>query len=270
MNNTFSFNRFSRIFVHDLQKSVQNYGITFLVISLLPILAPLCYGVFSLCIDLEWSVPGNTTRAILFFLAVCVLIFSFAPSVFGRITDKRHGTGFLMLPASSFEKFLSMSIITAFIVPLCLTLSYGLADLLAIGVRLSEGRPLLKAIVQNWSVGNEAVVVHIGSIAALSISLTSLIILLGSIFFRKFKVGKTLLVLFVLSTLMSLLSVPLVNMIAGNAAVLEHFADEASAWILANTERFNIYLNIFIDAVYIIEYAVVLALIYLRIKTMKH
>ncbi|MGN1214742.1 MAG: hypothetical protein ACI4TJ_00700 [Candidatus Cryptobacteroides sp.] len=270
MNNTFNFGRFSRIFVHDLQKSVQNYGITFLVLALLPILAPLCYGVLSLCIDLEWSVPGLLTRALLFFLAGTVMILSFAPSVFGKLTDKRHGTEFLMIPASSFEKFLSMTIITSCIAPLLLILAYGLADWLAIGIRLSEGEPLFKFLVRNWVIGEDTVVVHIGSIAALSTGLTSLVILLGSIYFKKFKVGKTLLVMFVLSILLSLLSAPLINLIAGNAEVIERFANEIGDWIIANTGKFNIYLNIFVDAVYVIEYAVVLTLIFLRIKTMKH
>lgn len=270
MNNTFNFRRFFKIFTYDINKSIKNYGVTFIVLSMMPILSPLIYGVLSLCFSFEWNVPGLISRCAIFATGLTVLILSFAPSVYGKITDKRYGSEYLMIPASPFEKFLSMTIVTGIVIPFAFTLSYGLMDLLALGLSLSEGESLLAFFFNHRVLGNEGVAIRMDAIFILSTCLYSLIILLGSIFFRKFKVGKTLLVLFVLSTLMSLLSVPLVNMIAGNAAVLEHFADEASAWILANTERFNIYLNIFIDAVYIIEYAVVLALIYLRIKTMKH
>ena len=99
--------------------------------------------------------------------------------------------------------------------------------------------------------------------------LYSLIILLGSIYFKKFKVGKTLLVLFALSILMSWISVPVINMLVGNAQVFEEFALNVEEWILANTDKLEIYLNIFIDVVYIIEYAVLLTLLYLRVRKIK-
>ena len=107
------------------------------------------------------------------------------------------------------------------------------------------------------------------AIFILSTCLYSLIILLGSIYFKKFKVGKTLLVLFALSILMSWISIPLINMLVGNAQVFEEFALNVEEWILANTDKIEIYLNIFIDAVYIIEYAVLLTLLYLRVRKIK-
>ena len=107
------------------------------------------------------------------------------------------------------------------------------------------------------------------AIFILSTCLYSLIILLGSIYFKKFKVGKTLLVLFALSILMSWISIPLINMLVGNAQVFEEFALNVEEWILANTDKLEIYLNIFIDVVYIIEYAVLLTLLYLRVRKIK-
>ena len=269
MNNTFNFRRFFKIFTYDINKSIKNYGVTFIVLSMMPILSPLIYGVLSLCFSFEWNVPGLISRCAIFATGLAVLILSFAPSVYGKITDKRYGCEYLMIPASPFEKFLSMTIVTGIVIPFAFTLTYGLMDLLALGVSLSEGESLLAFFFNHRVLGNEGVAIRMDAIFILSTCLYSLIILLGSIYFKKFKVGKTLLVLFALSILMSWISIPVINMLVGNAQVLEEFALNVEEWILANTDKLEIYLNIFIDAVYIIEYAVLLTLLYLRVRKIK-
>lgn len=55
MNNTFNFRRFFKIFTYDINKSIKNYGVTFIVLSMMPILSPLIYGVLSLCFSFEWN-----------------------------------------------------------------------------------------------------------------------------------------------------------------------------------------------------------------------
>ena len=142
-------------------------------------------------------------------------------------------------------------------------------DLLALGVSLSEGESLLAFFFNHRVLGNEGVAIRMDAIFILSTCLYSLIILLGSIYFKKFKVGKTLLALFALSILMSWISIPVINMLVGNAQVFEEFALNVEEWILANTDKLEIYLNIFIDVVYIIEYAVLLTLLYLRVRKIK-
>ena len=54
MNNTFNFGRFSKVFAYDLHKSVQNYGLSFIVLALLPLLTPLLYGLMSLFFSFVW------------------------------------------------------------------------------------------------------------------------------------------------------------------------------------------------------------------------
>ena len=162
-----------------------------------------------------------------------------------------------------------MTIVTGIVIPFVFTLCYGLMDLLALGVSLSEGESLLAFFFNHRVLGNEGVAIRMDAIFILSTCLYSLIILLGSIYFKKFKVGKTLLALFALSILMSWISIPVINMLVGNAQVLEEFALNVEEWILANTDKLEIYLNIFIDVVYIIEYAVLLTLLYLRVRKIK-
>ena len=69
MNNTFNFGRFSKVFAYDLHKSVQNYGLSFIVLALLPLLTPLLYGLMSLFFSFDWQVPGLIARCVIFILA---------------------------------------------------------------------------------------------------------------------------------------------------------------------------------------------------------
>lgn len=270
MNNTLDFGRFSKVFAYDIHKSVQNYGISFIVLAILPLLTPVLYGMLSLFFNFDWQVPGLITRGIIFALAFVCLMLSFAPSVYGKITDKRYGSEYLMIPASSFEKFLSMTLITAVIVPLIFTLAYGLVDMLAIGVSLAEGTPLLKFFAQNWVISEDGVNVQIGWIFTLALILNTLVILLGSIYFKRFKVGKTILASFAISTVLSFVMVPLSNMIIGNPDLLTIFTEDVEEWIFEHADKMELYLNAYIDIAYIVQYAILLTLIYLRVRTLKH
>ena len=106
MNNTFNLVRFSKVFAYDLHKSVQNYGLSFIVLALLPLLTPLLYGLMSLFFSFDWQVTGLIARCVILILAVACVSLTFAPGVSGKITDQRYGSQPLMIPASSFDKFL--------------------------------------------------------------------------------------------------------------------------------------------------------------------
>ena len=270
MNNTFNFGRFSKVFAYDLHKSVQNYGLSFIVLALLPLLTPLLYGLMSLFFSFDWQVPGLIARCVIFILAVAYVSLTFAPGVYGKITDKRYGSEYLMIPASSFEKFLSMTLITAVIVPLVFTIAYGLVDLLAIGVSLAEGTPLLKFFVQNWVIAEDGAAVQMGWIITLGLMLNTLVILLGSIYFKKFKIGKTILASFAVSTVLSFIMVPLFNMIIGNPDMLTIVAEDVEEWIFSHADKIELYLNAFIDVTYLVQYSVILVLTYIRVRTLKH
>ena len=175
-----------------------------------------------------------------------------------------------MIPASSFEKFLSMTLITAVIVPLVFTIAYGLVDLLAIGVSLAEGTPLLKFFVQNWVIAEDGAAVQMGWIITLGLMLNTLVILLGSIYFKKFKIGKTILASFAVSTVLSFIMVPLFNMIIGNPDMLTIVAEDVEEWIFSHADKIELYLNAFIDVTYLVQYSVILVLTYIRVRTLKH
>ena len=154
--------------------------------------------------------------------------------------------------------------------PLIFTLGYGLVDMLAIGVSLAEGTPLLKFFAQNWVISEDGVNVQIGWIFTLALILNTLVILLGLIYFKRFKVGKTILASFAISTVLSFVMVPLSNMIIGNPDLLTIFTEDVEEWIFEHADKMELYLNAYIDIAYIVQYAILLTLIYLRVRTLKH
>ena len=144
MNRIFNFSRFGRYLVYDLRNAWNNAGFTLLVYGLAPIFFFFFYEICCLVFSgyfgdfgLGWRIP---------FLFVLMLVcFTLLPArLYGRVTDRRYGTEFLMLPASTFEKFLSMVIVTAVVMPLCLSLMLLVSDtLLGLVFGALYGEPLL-------------------------------------------------------------------------------------------------------------------------------
>ena len=144
MNIIFNFSRFGRYLVYDLRNAWNNAGFTLLVYGLAPIFFFFFYEICCLVFSgyfgdfgLGWRIP---------FLFVLMLVcFTLLPArLYGRVTDRRYGTEFLMLPASTFEKFLSMVIVTAVVMPLCLSLMLLVSDtLLGLIFGALYGEPLL-------------------------------------------------------------------------------------------------------------------------------
>ena len=109
-----------------------------------------------------------------------------------------------------------------------------------------------------------------GWIITLGLMLNTLVILLGSIYFKKFKIGKTILASFAVSTVLSFIMVPLFNMIIGNPDMLTIVAEDVEEWIFSHADKIELYLNAFIDVTYLVQYSVILVLTYIRVRTLKH
>ena len=120
-----------------------------------------------------------------------------------------------MLPASRFEKYLSMMLISLVLVPLAFFLTYLLSDAL---VCLVDGK-CGGSIFSSWSIINnidpsEEDIKLGGNGLWFIVSWvlqTSSIFLLGALLFKKSKVLKTILSLFVISMLLSIIMVTVVK-----------------------------------------------------------
>ncbi|MBQ4376426.1 MAG: hypothetical protein II793_01875 [Bacteroidales bacterium] len=121
MESNFDYNRFRMVFMHDLKSLWPRFGLTMLIIMLIPtaIWLFLCMGE-----------PIESTGR-LFIISICVLMVSImAPSrLYKYCNTPNLGVHFAMLPVSKSEKFWSMLLMTAVVVPLIAFCGMALLDL---------------------------------------------------------------------------------------------------------------------------------------------
>jgi hypothetical protein len=222
MNKTFDIKRFGKYFAYDIKSIWKENSIFLLVWCLLPVFIYLVYMFFSFVggglqtfISGELSRPPIALRGGLFATAAILFIMVFPSKAFGFITEKAKGSSWLMLPASRFEKYLSMMLISLVLVPLAFFLTYLLSDAL---VCLVDGK-CGGSIFSSWSIINnidpsEEDIKLGGNGLWFIVSWvlqTSSIFLLGALLFKKSKVLKTILSLFVISMLLSIIMVTVVK-----------------------------------------------------------
>lgn len=130
MNNIFNFKRFVNYLRFDLRNAKNYYGLSMLVVGLLPVI------VFAFSQILYWMVSkdnvsldfGLAFRCITLCIAVAIVNLTAPPKMYGRITERRCGSDWLLIPASTFEKWLSMLIITLVVVPVVMVVLLLISD----------------------------------------------------------------------------------------------------------------------------------------------
>lgn len=222
MNNTFDFNRFGKYYVSDLKNTFNNTWLTVLLTSLSGLIAYVFCGLMNLFISGSWGSYELIGRSITFVILLYVLIIIIPAKAYGFFTDKRKGSFYTLIPASAFEKFLSMFINTAILMPLAYFVIALTGDALLCLVDHGCGQPLITAGAEAASEFNE----FFGSIAdtanfsifstgelicGVVINLISwaLVFLLGALYFKKNKIGKTILVLIVIEMAFSMVLTPI-------------------------------------------------------------
>ena len=192
-----------------------------------------------------------------------------APSrLYGHVTDKRYGTEFLMLPASTFEKFLSLVIISAVVMPLCLAVLLLVSDsLLGLLFPNYYGSPLLSMETPSFFGISNTDMVYVNYIFGFVVSwmVNMLVFTLGAIFFKKSKVAKTLLSYFAVSMVCGVLFSAVI--IRLSQSVPELFPPDLR---FTDVQGLIDALNLFANIWYFFIVLVLLGLIFWRLKTLKH
>ena len=270
MNNVFSANRFGKYFLYDLNNAKNNFGVSLLILGLLPVIIFVISELFSLLfngsfsMNQDASIPGRVMGAI---VAVAVAVMVGPVKLYGHVTDKRAGSSFLMLPVSTFEKWLSMVLMTIVVMPLCFGVVYLGADyLMGVIFPNSFGKPFLSidfdyldtAILGEYNIHYNFAAVLFGNWC-----MYALFFSLGAIVFKKAKVGLSILVLFGLGMIFSTILTAIVGITA--AADLESFL---SGLNLDPEVALKIFIN-FCTVVETLEIATLLALLYARLRTIK-
>ena len=121
-SNIFSFERFLKVLKYDLKMRVPAIGIFFLVLLIIP-------HVLHQIMDFGNSFPAGQRFDL--YSVMCVFLVFFAPfKIYYAFRDKQGRTSFLMLPASTLEKFASMVLVSLVLVPVSFVLCSFLLDVI--------------------------------------------------------------------------------------------------------------------------------------------
>lgn len=260
MKEIMDFNRFGKYFVSDLKSCAANYGYSLALICLMGVIIYVGTVTMGLLFNASWGGPECGFRNSVFSLSMFVMAVTMPVKCYGSLTEKRAGSQWLMIPASKFEKFLSMVLITAIVIPaVALGVTLGL-DALLCAVDQTCGDSLISSMKTANAIHDDSVQT-INSIISLSLSF-----LLGAIFFKNSKTVKTLLVLFALGAVtMTVLFMILFN----GVNMTELVENEALANEIVGNCPFGD--NSFIPVLCCtVSYILLLAGIFFRIKTLKH
>jgi len=266
MNNVFDIKRFGKYFAYDLRRAKNNYGISLLVMGLMPVAFFLIAQFINLISGNGFSQMPEPVGFIAIFVTIVVVILGAGTKIYGSITEKRAGSDYLMLPASTLEKWLSMVLIVCIVLPVILFALLIATDFLmnlifpiAYGERifgLGLGAELTEML------DAEGISFNFPAIMFLSWCENILIFTLGAICFKKAKVAKTLLCMMAFSMIIS----PLMVLIFGRTNIdtdwlMERFNDADS---IINT------INWALSILYTLVIGGLLAGLYFRLRTLKH
>jgi hypothetical protein len=278
MNKVFDIKRFGKYLTYDLNNALGNYGISALVIGLLPLIMLVFSVIFSLIITGEAVVLPHTVKLALFGITALVVILSAPTKLYGSLTERRAGTDWLMLPASSFEKFLSMAIMLCIVLPLVVFGLFVVCDLLLGWIVPAYGESLFKTFKDTISFAGLADMEDIsivsptggGTLASVFMGWCASVLPfgLGAICFKKGKAAKTILCIFALEILFSFLIVILFK--GGYESGFEYGQRMADFFGNMTAEKAQFWVNFLINLMYVVIVGGLLTAIYFRIKTIKH
>lgn len=267
MNNVFDITRFGNYFLYDLRRAKNNYAISLLVIGLLPVALYIITQFFSLITGNGLTELSDVPKFITIFTGIAIVMLGAGAKIYGSITEKRAGSDYLMLPASTLEKWLSMFLVVCVVLPAALfalmLVSDGIMSLLF--PNTYGGRALnpdfARELTENL-MDKEGFYFNLPAVMFLNWSETLLVFTLGAVCFKKAKVAKTLLCLLAFSMVIS----PLMLLIFGNTSidadwVAEHFSDPDKAVAAINWT---------LSIIYTVVLGGLLAGLYFRLRTLKH
>lgn len=269
MNNIFDIKRFGNYLLYDLRRAKNNYGYSMLVLGLMPFIMFGITEFFSMISGNGVIEFADPLKFVAVAVASIVIMLSFSAKVYGYVTEKRAGSDFLMLPASTLEKWISMLLITCVAAPvvmyLLLFLSDGALSLFFPNVYGSSivKMDFMKGVIEGLtSLREEGIYVNFFALFALDWIVNILTFTLGAICFKKAKVAKTLLCVFVLGMIFS----AMFAIFLGNGSLdvdwlLSHFNTPDHAVSAINTT-----MNITI----ITQLVILLGGTYYRLRSIKH
>ena len=286
-NEIFNSRRFGKYFMSDLKNCASNYWLSMLLISLMGLIIYIGTVVMGLTFTGEWGGPDKAFRTCTFGVSMFVLMTTMPVKCYGKITEKRYGTSWLMIPASTFEKVLSMVIMTVFVVPVICGGIYLAADSIICALDKTCGAAIIPSLGElreffMTSVATDADMQQFPAIAHFVQQIGNpwlyvddvigflLWFLAGAIVFRSGKTAKSILAFIALSIAVSMVVTPFMS------GYMKEFAMTATTMDSPEVVEMLFELGILQHAALIdtindsIFNIAMLACIFFRIKTLKH
>lgn len=276
MKDIFNIRRFGKYFVSDLGSAAANFGLSLLLLSSAGVIVYLLMGFFSLITSGTWDGSGMAIRCATLAISYVVLMISMPPKCYGHLTDKRSGSTWLMIPASTLEKYLSMVLITILVIPAVFFGVYCGLDAILCAIDPNCGDSFFTILGTIPSLLDEIPEIAVAEFVTDMMRPYSfiddhiygiLVFLLGAICFKNNKSAKTILCLIGLSMGVSMIVSPVVlHSMVSVAGSLEEISDPSAIF---NSPLFN-NLKVFDTVSDLVLMTGLLVAVYFRVRTLKH
>lgn len=215
MNNIFDIKRFGSYLMYDLRNLKSNYLLSMLIIGLMPVIHFLIQYVTAFVFN--GTVPDYVSAFVpaIAFGAFIALVLTMPAKLYGGITERRFGSSWLMIPASTLEKWLSLVLMVCVIVPLGTAVAFLASDAALSALVPSYGESFLSTLLE-LPRGMEEEMDGIMNINLFGIGYVGWVInvlffTLGALFFKRNKAAKTILCGFALFMLLMISMVVVVR-----------------------------------------------------------
>jgi len=157
MSDTFNFKRFCNYFRFDLSRIWRRHGKTALMLGGASVILYFVWAILGLVFTLEWCSAPTLARVVGFFLVLIAFEF-FMIFLYGHVTDRKAGPDFILLPASTLEKYISLMLNVLLVVPLLFTGMYLACDYLICLIDPACGMPLITGAVTSLQKAYDGVI----------------------------------------------------------------------------------------------------------------
>lgn len=250
-NDVLNMNRFGRYLVTDIKNAIARYGISFLIMATISLTSYLLVGFFAAIVGAGWYSLEVEPRMVIMGITLIVLTITAPAKIFGFVTDKKEGSSFLMVPASSLEKTLSMIIVCCVVVPFAFFAVYLSLDQIlclidnrcgdSLIIAINNGQTVLTEVFRNASLESNNLIPDYSAFTtpwlyADDLAEGFLIFLLGALLFKSSKPAKTVGCLILLSIALSMIVTPIIT-----HGAMEKFKEAAANSNMTPEELFNMF-----------------------------
>ena len=265
MSNTFNFKRFWKYLRYDLVSAVQDSGTLLISIAAMPVWFYVIQQLLSLVFNGEFRTISSAALIVAYIVSLTVTVIFFPVQHYGKLTDKKAGSDWILIPASRFEKFVSLLVVCCVAVPVVWFAIIAACDGLLYLVFGTYDTFVLPTIFQ--AMGSAVAEVHTDNVnfvfngpvfTYLSWCENILAFALGAIFFRKNKIVYTFLTMMAIGIACTIITAAFFG---GDVHIEPGDITEDSLLRL---------LNFGLCAIYVVVFALLDLGLYFRIKTLKH